>query len=143
MRLKILTKEIEIIEDIIKRMASNSFLIKGWTVTLVVATFLLKGSKEQVLISFIPILIFWYLDSYYLWQERLYRELYKWVINNRPENEKYLFDLNTERLKKEVAPQSSVMFSRTLLPFYGSLIIIVLIIFYLLCISTSVMTGSQ
>ena len=53
---KYLIKEIEIIQDIIKRMAFNSFLIKGWTITLVVIVLLLKGSKFQVFISFIPLL---------------------------------------------------------------------------------------
>jgi len=35
-------KELEIIQGIINRMAYNSFIIKGWTITLVVATLLLK-----------------------------------------------------------------------------------------------------
>ena len=59
-------KEIEIIQDIIKRMAFNSFMIKGWTITLVAVTLLLRGSKHQVLIAFIPILVFgsWMLISF-------------------------------------------------------------------------------
>lgn len=73
-------KEIVLIQNIIKRMASNSFMIKGWSVTLVVATLLLKGNKHQVLIAFIPLGIFWFLDAYLLWQERLYRKLYDWVF---------------------------------------------------------------
>ena len=47
-------KEIELIQDIIKRMAFNSFLIKGWTITLVAVTLLLKG--EHVLIAYISLL---------------------------------------------------------------------------------------
>ncbi len=76
-------KEVEIIQEIIKRMAFNSFLIKGWSVTLVVAALLLKGNQYQVLIAFIPLLVFWYLDAYFLWQERMYRKLYMWVVKNR------------------------------------------------------------
>lgn len=69
-------KEIELIQDIIKRMAFNSFMIKGWAVTLVVVTLLLKGTeKYQVLLAFIPLLVFWFLDAYFLWQERMYRKL--------------------------------------------------------------------
>lgn len=49
-------KEIEIIQDIIKRMAFNSFMIKGWTIILVVVSLLLKGTeKYKIWISFIPI----------------------------------------------------------------------------------------
>ncbi|MBW8004043.1 MAG: hypothetical protein FVQ80_18960 [Planctomycetes bacterium] len=70
-------KEIEIIQDIIKRMAFNSLMIKGWAITLVVVSLLLKGTdKYQIWIAFIPLLVFWFLDAYFLWQERLYRELY-------------------------------------------------------------------
>lgn len=32
---KILLKEIDLAQDVIKRMANNSFIIKGWTITLV------------------------------------------------------------------------------------------------------------
>jgi hypothetical protein len=52
-------KEIEIIQDIIKRMAFNSFMIKGWAITLVVVSLLLKGTdKYQIWIAFIPLLVF-------------------------------------------------------------------------------------
>ena len=61
---KFFVEELKIIQDIIKRMALNSFLIKGWAITLVVATLLLKGNKYQVLIAFIPLLVFWFLDAY-------------------------------------------------------------------------------
>lgn len=74
-------KEIDITQDIIKRMASNSFMIKGWTITPVVATLLFKGNKMQVFIAFIPLIVFLFLDAYFLWQERLYRELYNWVTD--------------------------------------------------------------
>jgi hypothetical protein len=49
-------REINLIQDIIKRMANNSFLIKGWAVTLVVITMLLRGTDVQILIAFIPVI---------------------------------------------------------------------------------------
>jgi len=120
-------KEIEIIQDIIKRMASNSFMIKGWTVTLVVVTLLLRGSKYQVLIAFIPLFVFWFLDAYFLWQERLYRRLYNWVIENRMNTDEYLFDMNAYRFKNEERSKLRIMFSITLGWFYGSIFILTLI----------------
>src|SRR3989338_2312189 len=89
---KFFIEEIKIIQDIIKRMAFNSFMIKGWAITLVVVTLLLKGNKYQVLIAFIPLLVFWFLDAYFLWQEKMYRELYKWFLKNRHSHIKYFFD---------------------------------------------------
>ncbi len=121
-------KEIDIIQDIIKRMAFNSFMIKGWAITLVVVTLLLKGTeKYQVWLAFIPLLVFWFLDAYFLWQERMYRKLYKWVINNRMNTEEYLFDMNAYRFKNEVQSIPRIMFSITLGWFYGSIAILVII----------------
>ena len=121
-------KEIDIIQDIIKRMAFNSFMIKGWAITLVVVTLLLKGTeKYQVWIAFIPLLVFWFLDAYFLRQERMYRILYDWVINNRLTTEDYLFDMKTRRFENEVQSIPRIMFSITLGWFYGSIAILVII----------------
>lgn len=120
-------KEIEIIQDIIRRMAFNSFLIKGWTITLVAVVLLLRGSKYQVFVAYVPLLVFWFLDAYFLWQERLYRRLYDWVIRNRLETDEYLFDMNAYRFKDEVEPKLKIMFSITLGWFYGSILLITVI----------------
>ena len=122
-----LLKEVEIIQDIIRRMAFNSFMIKGWAITLVVITLLLKGTEYQVWIAFIPLLVFWFLDAYFLWQERMYRKLYDWVINNRLKTEEYLFDMNAYRFKGKVQSRVRIMFSITLGWFYGSIAILIII----------------
>ena len=120
-------KDIDIIQDIIKRMAFNSFMIKGWAITLVVVTLLLKGTEYQIWIAFIPLFVFWFLDAYFLWQERMYRKLYEWVINNRLETKEYLFDMNAYRFKDEVQSKFRIMFSITLGFFYGSIAILIVI----------------
>ena len=120
-------KEIEVIQDIIKRMASNSFLIKGWCLTLVVATLLISGKALNSFIAFIPLIIFWVLDAYFLQKEKLYRSLYKWVISNRKETSDFLFDMDTSRFKKHVPKIIRLMFSFTLGLFYISIITITII----------------
>ena len=112
-------KEIELIQDVIKRMASNSFLIKGWTITLVVASLLLKGPRYQAWIAFIPLLMFWFLDAYFLWQERMYRALFSWVVSNRLRTTDHLFDLDAKRFKDSVDSVYRTMLSTTLGWFYG------------------------
>ena len=75
-------RHLEMIQGVISRMASNSFLLKGWAVTLVAGIFALAtkdADKLYFIISYIPIIVFWGLDSYYLLQERLYRSLYEKV----------------------------------------------------------------
>lgn len=73
------TKHLEFIQTIIARMAGNSFLLKGWTVTLAAALFALAAKESNgafALLAVIPALSFWGLDAYYLRQERLFRKLY-------------------------------------------------------------------
>lgn len=127
-------KEIDLIQNIIKRMAFNSFMIKGWAVTLVVITLLLKGTTYQVLIAFIPLLMFWFLDAYFLWQERMYRKLYDWVISNRLKTEEYLFNMNAYRFKNDVQSRFRIMFSITLGWFYGTIAVLIIIYAVALCL---------
>lgn len=117
-------REINLIQDIIKRMANNSFLVKGWSVTLVVVTMLLKGTSSHILIAFIPVIAFWILDAYYLRQERMYRELYKWVIANRLNSSEHIYDMNARRFESDVDSIVATMFSITLLCFYGPILLI-------------------
>lgn len=80
---------LEMIQGVINRMASNSFALKGWAVTLVAGIFVLAGKdtdKMYFLVAYLPILVFWGLDSYYLLQERLYRALYD-KVRLLPEDE--------------------------------------------------------
>ncbi|MCP4050404.1 MAG: hypothetical protein GY730_06840 [bacterium] len=130
-RKKYLFKEMDLIQDIIKRMATNSFLIKGWVLTLIVITMLIKGKSDLVIVSIIPLISFWFLDSYFLQQERMYRKLYDWVVNNRMKTDEYLLSLNASRFKNEVQSKFRIMFSQTLGWFYlpiGMIIVIYFII---------------
>lgn len=71
------------IQAVINRMANNSFLLKRWAVTFIAGIFVLSGKDEDklyFLITYIPVLVFWGLDFYYLLQERLYRFLWKMLL---------------------------------------------------------------
>ncbi len=76
------TKHLEFVQASINRMASYSFLFKGWAVTLVGALLAL-GFKETsfvyVIISATVLYSFWLLDGYYLSRERLLIRLYDHV----------------------------------------------------------------
>lgn len=72
-------KHLEFIQNVITRMNTNSFQIKSWTVTIVsalLAIFASSGSMFFLYVTIFPIIIFWFLDSYYLTQERKFRGLY-------------------------------------------------------------------
>lgn len=93
-------KHLEMIQGVITRMASNSFALKGWAVTLVAGIFALASKdtdKMYFLVAYLPIIVFWGLDSYYLLQERLYRALYD-KVRQLPENK---IDFSMKASRKE------------------------------------------
>ena len=106
------------IQSIISRMAQNSFLIKGWSVTLVAALLALAAggaTKGYILLAYFPVAVFWYLDGYYLWQERQFRGLYDQV---RKKDDKSIdFSMDTSNIEGSGSWFSAVV-SKTLLMFY-------------------------
>ena len=117
---KILIEEVKVIQEIIKRMASNSFHLKTWTVALIVVAILFRGDGQYSYAAYIPLFAFWYLDAFYLRQERLFRKVHHWVLQYRPTNDDQLFNLNPARFDKDVAPVIQIMFTISTLPFYGA-----------------------
>lgn len=75
-------EHLKLIQTVVGRMASNSFLLRGWTATLVAALFAF-GAKDAdkvfVLIAWVPLLVFAGLDAYYLMMEQRFRDLYNSV----------------------------------------------------------------
>ncbi len=125
-RKKDLLKEIDLIQTVINRMANTSFLIKGWAVTMIGLIFSFKSNPETLPLVFIPVLLFWFLDAYFLQQERLYRKLYEWVIQNRLTDDTNLFSLNTKRFQQQGHSLVHSMFSMTIRNFYGGALILVI-----------------
>lgn len=130
-------KHLEMIQDIIKRMASNSFMLKGWAVTLVAGIFALSAKdadKLHFLIAYIPILVFWGLDSYYLLQERLYRALYD-KVRTLDEND---IDFSMKATKEQFASVKncfcSCFFSKAEMWFYLPLAFVCTIVIILSCV---------
>ena len=133
---EILEKEIDLIQACINRMAQNSFIVKGWTITLITVILALLPEKIDIrllcAIVIVATVCFWYLDAFFLRTERLYRWKYEWVIANRPKSEEYCYDLNpyNEKMwlldkdgKQRQAPTiRCIMFTKTLTPIYVPLV---------------------
>jgi hypothetical protein len=142
---EIIHKELDLIQDIIKRMAANSFEVKKWLIGILTAIVVFKheellgGNANLILLLLVPILCFWYLDAFFLSTEKKYREMYKWVITYRSQSDKYLYDLNT--MEREFPIDNitnlsensilNVMFTNmTLCPFYVVPIVFVIVYWY-------------
>ena len=139
-------KHLEFIQGVINRLASDSFRMKGWCVVLVATLFILlalfvlvavplaqvdRASALLVLLAranriefiaaaLIPVIAFWGLDGYFLWQERLYRALYDHVRTLAEAEIDFSMDISAFKTGR---PRTwpSAAFSRTLLCFYGAL----------------------
>ena len=122
-------KHLEFIQGVINRFASDSFRMKGWCVVLVAALFILlarEGRIEFVGVALVPVLFFWGLDGYFLWQERLFRALYDHV---RVQGEAEIdFSMDVSAFKTDRARTwPGATFSRTLSVFYGALALAVVL----------------
>lgn len=73
-------EKIKIIQGIVSRLAENTFIIKGWAITTTLAGygyFLAKNDNRIILLIVVAAILFWFLDSYYLYKERAFRCLYQ------------------------------------------------------------------
>ena len=124
-------KHLEFIQNAINRMASNSFIIKGWCITIATALIALLEKEDinkcYIAFSFLPLLFFWFLDAYFIKVERQYRKLYDKV--RKEEDEKIDFSMDISSYKE---CYRKVFFSYTLFLFYLSLIGISLVITFLI-----------
>ena len=129
-------KHLEFIQGAISRMSSNSFKIKGWYITVITAIITLAVETNNylyLLVGYIPIILFWGLDSYYLQQERRFTEVYK-IVSSESEEE-IDFDMNKETRGQYIL---KVAFSKTIWPLYlvpAILFMIILIVIFILLAS--------
>lgn len=116
-------KRLELLQNIISRMAQNSFTIKGWAVTVVAALLALSNKDSDRLFAayaLYPAVAFWGLDAYYLMQERLFRKL-----GEQPAVFGQELDFKT---KPTVGGFFSAAFSPTVLPLYAFSVMMALLI---------------
>lgn len=76
---------INILQNIINRMASNSANSKTWAITIISAIIVLligKSKTNVFYIAYIPLIMFYFLDCFYLGLERHFRNIYNEFINN-------------------------------------------------------------
>lgn len=115
-------KHLELLQSVISRLGNNSFLVKGWCITL--NSVLVAVGDRGPAWTAIPVAVtvavgFWLLDGYYLRQERLFRTLYERVVTGRGDPPP-VFTMDAQRYGGPVA-WLEVLLSRPLLFCYGVL----------------------
>jgi hypothetical protein len=123
-------KHLDFIQAAINRMASNSFLLKGWAVTIAGALLALTFKEinaQYIQISLAAVAGFWLLDSYYLSRERLFIKLYDHVRGLDVAAIDFSMDVSGFRRRRNW-PQCC--FSTTMVLFYGGLLLVHGIVLY-------------
>lgn len=127
-------KHLEMTQAVINRLGRNSVLLKGWSMTVIVATMILIARYDVqnpciVLAVMFPVLGFWILDGYFLWQERLFRQVYDEVRGQSDTD--FKMDVMKHRDKPKCSWWSAV-FSVTLVVFYAVEFVFILATFAIL-----------
>lgn len=132
-------KHLEMVQSVINRLAGNSFLIKGWAITISLAGFGLFVNSDYkpaflVLVAFAAF-IFWVLDAYYLKQERSFRRLYEDVANIQNQKNKKgakILSMDTSRYRNEVSNMLGVMLSFPTVLIYALIFAMIGALYYIL-----------
>ncbi len=125
-------KHLEFIQGVINRLSTNSFLLKGWSVVLVSALFALSANSSNVrfiMLAYIPAIIFWGLDGYFLSLERIYRKHYERV--RMKDAEDIDFSMDTSDIQSGFNEWASATLSKTLIPFHGALIGAIIVVMFI------------
>ncbi len=125
------------VQSIINRMAGNSANCKTWCVTIVTAVIALAAqlkAPNHAWISVVPIIIFCFLDSFYLALERHFIDVYSSVAKKVRSGQLVREDLfnipkpREETVAAQVCSIADAAWSASILPFYGLLIFMLAIV---------------
>lgn len=122
-------KYLELIQSVISRLAGNSFLIKGWAISIAIAglgIFETNKNPSFLWLTIFSSLIFWLLDGYYVRQERLFRKLYEDKAIYYDKRKNFNFSLSTANYEKGVASKLVCMFSFPTSAVYFSILFVAL-----------------
>ena len=115
-------------------MASNSFYLKGWNVTVIAAIVALSFEESDWKIyacALVLNVVFWFLDAYYLKQEKLFRELYDKVSKISDDN-LVDFSMNTSEFNEKVSAIPCLMMkSISITPLYLSISTVLLVLIHI------------
>lgn len=129
-------KHLEFIQNIITRMNTNSFQIRALTVTIVSALIVLYVSSDilsLIIIALVPTTTFWFLDTYYLQQERKFRGIYDDVAGITKNAVVRPFEMPLENYVKGKYNYFVVFKSKTMGWFYIPIIVLLIITYITIC----------
>jgi len=123
-------QHLEFIQNVITRMNTNSFQIKGMAITIVSALIAIYATTTNIAFIFLgiaPTLLFWFLDSYYLQQERKFRGVYNNVAGLKNDVEVKLYEMPIQKFNGGQYFFPKVFISKTIAWLYGTIVFLLLL----------------
>ncbi len=126
------------IQAVVTRLGTDSFLVKGWAITVAGAFFGFTFSVNNwrlATVSCIPTFVFWCLDTYFLRSERSFRLLYDHVIAVPQRVAPFFMSATSQTFISSLSPQDREKTSwwrsfvrPTMLVLYGGLLAAALLV---------------
>lgn len=122
---------LQIMQNVIQRMATNSTSCKAWCITIVSAILVLiadKNKPELAWLALLPSFLFLALDAYYLALEKAFRSSYNSFIKKLHDNEIFSEDLYSVAPKGNMSKhQIESLKSFSVWGFYGALLLLIIL----------------
>lgn len=140
-------KHLEMIQAVVARLGANGFLVKGWAITIAGAFLAFAVNREKyglALAAIAPTFLFWLLDTSFLRNERLFRDLFDRVRRGLEPpfymgatGPDYVKRIKQEAVgdekKQDISSRWRTFWREVLLLFYGTIIGTCLISAALIC----------
>lgn len=120
-------KHLEFLQNTITRMNTNSFQLKGLAITIIAALYAIFASNSKIEFLFICVpvpLLFHFLDSFYLMQERKIRGIYNDVAEIKHQNDVQLYEFPLEKYKGNKYSYIESFFSKPTFGLYFPLLLL-------------------
>lgn len=135
-------KHLEFLQATISRMNNSSLQVKSWCIAIVAAIMAVFATRQTpdgcsdiriLAVAVLPILAFWFLDSYFLTLEKDLRITYE-MVSGLLETETIIkdFEIKPTLSKDERTDYYSVLFSKTEIGFYLMVACVVALVGFIL-----------
>ena len=125
---------LQMVQNVITRMASNSFALKAVTVTLTAGVLAFTGavtdpSPQILLAALVPLVMLWGMDAQYLRLERLFRRLYDAIRRGEVEEP---FSMDIRPYGKDEQDVARIALSWSVVVFYAPIAVVLLVLWGIL-----------
>ena len=121
-------EHVKMIQRAIDRMAQNSFLLKGWSVTLATGMLAIAIEKDKgafAVLALLPAAALWGLDAFYLRQERLFRGLHTEVCAAFGSADAVTFAMDTGHITSVERSWFRTLFAKVVVGLHGPLLAVI------------------